>query len=243
MSIGQQTKAKGVVDIVFVLDVSGSMQSCIDALKNNISTFLSTLTTRDANNGCPVKDWRAKVVGYRDFTVDPEAFVGNPFVRDAESLKAQLSALKAEGGGDEPESALDVIYKTAMMGQTDKDGPEDPSKWRYRSAAARVVVLFTDASCHETMSIAEARGGGYEDVFNAVASNRIILNIFAPDMPCYNRLASVDKSEYEAIAFDASDDEGPQKALAAYTSNQANFKRVMEQLAKSVSKSAETPAL
>ena len=44
------------------------------------------------------------MVGYSDATHDPAWFHDNPFVRDATALKAQLAALKAEGGGDEPES-------------------------------------------------------------------------------------------------------------------------------------------
>ncbi|HEV7221696.1 MAG TPA: vWA domain-containing protein [Pirellulales bacterium] len=240
----QEKKAKGVVDMVFLVDVTGSMQCCIDALKNNIAQFIDSLTSRDANNSSPVKDWRAKVVGFRDFTDSgSEPFIDNAFVTSPEELKSQLSKLQADGGGDEPESALDAIYRVAIMEQTAKDAQAEPNKWRYRSSAARVVILFTDASCHETMSLPEARGGTFDDVFNVVQSNRIILNIFAPDMECYNKLAEVDKSEYEAIPYDSSDPHGAQAALEKYTSDQKNFRRVMDQLAKSVSKSAETPAL
>jgi hypothetical protein len=241
----QQTKAKGIVDIVFLLDVTGSMQPCIDALKENIASFIDFLTTKDANNSCPVKDWRAKAVGYRDFSCDKEPFVDNSFVRDPAALRSQLSTLTAVGGDDEPESALDAIYKVSTMGQTEKGAQEDPSKWRYRSSAARVVILFTDASCHETMSLPEASGGGMQDVFNVIMANRIVLNIFAPDMPCYNELSKVQKSEYEAIPFDSADGAGAQKALAAYTKDRDNFKQVLKALAASVSKSAEaeTPAV
>ena len=59
-------KTKGVADIVFMIDVSGSMAPCIDALRQNIETFVDSLSSGDANNAAPVKDWRAKVVGYRD---------------------------------------------------------------------------------------------------------------------------------------------------------------------------------
>ena len=31
---------KGVIDLVFLLDVSGSMQACIDAIKANIGDFV-----------------------------------------------------------------------------------------------------------------------------------------------------------------------------------------------------------
>jgi uncharacterized protein YegL len=245
MSNLQQTKAKGIVDIVFLMDVTGSMQTCIDSLKENIASFIDFLTTKDANNSCPVKDWRAKAVGYRDYKYDKQPFVDHPFVRDPAVLRTQLSKLTADGGEDEPESALDAIYKVSTMGQTEKGANEDPFKWRYRSSAARVVILFTDASFHETMDLPEAVGGGIQDVFNVIMANRIVLNIFAPDMPCYNELSKVQKSEYEAISYDTADQFGAQKALAEYTRDRENFKQVLKALAASVSKSAEaeTPAV
>jgi hypothetical protein len=182
----QNQKTKGVVDIVFLLDVTGSMQPCIDALKNNIATFIDTLTTKGANNENPVKHWRAKAVGYRDAKEDREWFADAPFVEDPAALKAQLSVLKAEGGGDEPESLLDALHRVANMPTTAKGTQPEPDKWRYRSEAARVVVAFTDASYHATME--QPKGGSVSDVINAIHSNRIILNLFAPEMKCHDEL-------------------------------------------------------
>jgi len=235
----QEKKVKGVVDMVFVVDVTGSMEPCINALKNNISTFIDSLTAQDANNSSPVKDWRAKIVGYRDFNHDAEPFIDNAFVKTAEELKSQLAKLHAEGGVDEPESALDAIYKVATMEQSAKDAAPTPNKWRYRSSAARVVILFTDASCHDTM----AGGGTLDDVINVINANRVILNIFAPDMPCYHTLGEAQKADYNSIEYDSSDPNGAQTALQEFTSDQKNFGKVMQQLAKSVSKTAETPLL
>ena len=243
MALNQETKVKGVVDIVFLLDVSGSMQPCLDALKANIAVFMDSLTTKNPNNQTPVKDWRGAVVGYRDVGADATWFEDNPFVRDANDLKAQLNRLKAEGGGDEPESLLDALFKVISKGQTDKGGQEDAQRWRYRSDAARVVVIFTDASFKPTLAISEAKGGTVSDIVNLCHSNRIILSIFAPDMPCYNDLAAIDKSEWESFSFDKADEQGAQKALVAFTANQDNFKKTLEQLAKSVSKSAAAETL
>jgi hypothetical protein len=240
----QQKKAKGVVDIVFVMDVTGSMEPSIKDLASNVAMFIDSLTHADPNGGAPVKDWRAKIFGFRDVTnTDAAAFVDNPFVRDAKSLRTQLDALKAEGGGDEPESALDALYKVATMGHTEKDASEDATKWRHRSSAARVAILFTDASCHLQLAIPEAKGGTMEDLFNVLMANRIILNIFAPDMPCWDELSQVQKSEYMPIAYDKSVKHGAVYALRDFTKDPANFQRSLKALAASVSKSAETPEL
>jgi len=49
-----RSKTKGVADIVFVVDVSGSMSTCIDALRQNIEAFVNSLSQGDANNAAPV---------------------------------------------------------------------------------------------------------------------------------------------------------------------------------------------
>jgi von Willebrand factor type A domain len=240
-----RSKTKGVADIVFVVDISGSMSTCIDALRKNIEAFIDSLSQGDANNAAPVRDWRGKVVGYRDIeAAEAEGLpwiVDNPFVRDASALKAQLATLQAAGGGDEPESLLDALYKVASMEASPKGSQtEDPGKWRYRSDAARVVVVFTDASFKETMNIPEAKGGSLQDVANLVMANRIILSLFAPNFEGYDRLSQIDKSEWEVVEFEGL---SPQEALQKFTSDPANFRTTLKQLAASVSRSAETVAL
>jgi hypothetical protein len=240
-----RAKTKGVADLVFVVDVTGSMAPCIDALRKNIEAFIDSLSHGDGNNVAPVRDWRGKVVGYRDIEASEADgipwFVDNPFVRDVGALKSQLAALKAQGGGDEPESLLDTLYKIASMPATPKGAQtEDPEKWRYRSDAARVVVVFTDASFKETMSIPEAKGGSLQDVANLVMANRIILSIFAPNFEGYDRLSQIDKSEWEVVEYDGL---SAQEALQKFTSDPVNFRTTLKQLAASVSRSAETVAL
>jgi hypothetical protein len=117
---------------------------------------------------------------------------------------------------------------------------EDADKWRYRSDAARVVVVFTDASFKETMSIPEAKGGSLQDVANLIMANRIILSLFAPNFEGYDRLSQIDKSEWEVVEFEGL---SPQQALQKFTSDAVNFRTTLKQLAASVSRSAETVAL
>jgi len=221
------------------------MTPIIDALRKNIETFIDSLSRGDANNAAPVKDWRGKIVGYRDIEhAEAEGLPwieDNPFVRDAVALKAQLAGLRAAGGGDEPESLLDVLYKVATMEASPKGAQgEDPNKWRYRSEAARVVIVFTDASFKETMSIPEAKGGSLQDVANVVMANRIILSLFAPNFEGYDRLSQIDKSEWEVVEYEGL---SPQEALQKFTADPVNFRTTLKQLAASVSKSAETVAL
>lgn len=235
--MSQEVKVRGVADIVFVVDVTGSMQPCIDALRENIKVFIDTLASTDANNGSPVKDWRGRVVGYRDVKADGERdwIIDNPFVRDPSALKAQLAALEARGGGDEPESLLDALYRVAKCDDVGKGEPESDRKWRYRSAAARVVVVFTDASYHASMAIPEAAGGTAADAKNAMIQSKIRLSIYAPELPCYDEISDLPHSEVNAIPLNGA---SPVAALEAFTRDKANFKTVLQQLAKSVSASS-----
>jgi hypothetical protein len=241
----QKAKAKGVVDIIFLIDKTGSMTPCIDALKENISTFIDALSSASGNNPTPVKDWRAKVVGYGDVKEDAQNginwLIDNDFVRNVDELKKQLSNIRAEGGGHTPEeSLLDALYLMATMKDTGKDEDEKPTHWRYRSRAARVVVVFTDIGYHPQMAIPEAEGGTVDDVINKLMDSRIILSIFAPENDCYYKLAECDKSEYNPIPLE---NRSPQEALKDFTKDQSNFKKTLEALAKSVSASAATEAL
>jgi hypothetical protein len=234
----------GVVDIVFVLDVTGSMQPCINAVKENISTFVRTLCTPDANGGNIVRHWRAKAVGYRDHEYDGASwFIDNPFVETADVLQAQLARLRADGGGDEPESLLDALWKILVMEQSAKGAAPDPLKWRYRSAAVRVVIVFTDASFPERLTLPEALGGDTKSVIDEIHAKRVILSIFAPDIECHHNLAMAQRSDYHPIPCDSETPGARQRALAEFSRDSANFQKVMEALAKSVSKSASVPTL
>ena len=148
----QQHKVKGVVDICFLIDATGSMQPCIDDIKGNIKNFITMLTTPDANGGVMINDWRACVCGYRDFKYDPkygkDAMVMNKFTRDPSELESQLNALKAEGGGDEPESLLDALYTVVSRGKTEKAPP-----WRTTSGGMPQMRLGASSSSPMRRSI------------------------------------------------------------------------------------------
>ena len=127
-----------------------------------------------------VGDWRAKVVGFRDVEVDDDKwFEDNCFTRDIAEVERQLGSLTADGGGDRPESLLDAIYKVGTAPKSEK-GEEDPSAWRHRSEAHRVVVAFTDAPYKPTMSAPGIAGGDIRSLRNICVQERIFLTVVAP---------------------------------------------------------------
>lgn len=250
-------QVRGTVDIVVLIDVSGSMQACIDAVKKSVSSFINFMTTADANNSSPIEDWRMKVVGYRDYErTDHEWFVDAPFARDVASIETQLAApsMQAIGGGDEPESLLDALFKIASMGEAGIQDGEDANLWRPRGKAARAVVFFTDATFKLEMSLPEAKGGQIQEVINRLLAAKVILCGLHPEWSGYESLGSQEKAKLTTIASTAdfpaiaglgskvkAEADAAQKAaveaLRAKVNNTDIFIKILEQLARTLSKS------
>jgi hypothetical protein len=233
-------KKKGVADIIFLVDVSGSMQPCLDALRDNIGTLVDSMINPGPNDPAMVTDWRIAICGYRDAKADgSQWWEENPFTNDRDTVRQHLSALKAKGGGDEPESLLDGLWRLADLPATAKGEPAESDKWRHHHEAARCVIVFTDASCHMSTSAPEAGGASFDDVANKVMSSRLRVSIYCPEADCYQSIAAIDKCEIEFIGSLAD----AQASMAEFSGNQSNFRKTMQQLAKSISVSAATPAL
>jgi hypothetical protein len=162
-----------------------------------------------------------------------------PFATDVAQIKSDLNSLKAKGGGDEPESMLDGLWKLAKMPFTDEGSLGDPNSWRHHHDAARCVIVFTDASTHMVLGSAEAKGATFEDVVREVQSARLRLSIYCPEADCYQSIAGIDKCEVEFIGS-LSD---AREKMTEFSKNTDNFKKTMQQLAKSISVSATVPLL
>ena len=234
-------KKIGVPDIVFLLHASRSMNQCIQAVSQNISTFVDTLIASDSNPGVQIKDWRIRVLAYRDRLADGSYwFIDNPFTSDIAEVKSQLAAIEAKGGGDEPESLLDAMYTLTQWSAAEKGATASPTGWRHRHDAARVVVIFTDASCHPTFKTTTGTDGSVDDLIQAYHANKLKVVMYAPEAPLYADLAAMNGMEWEPVGKLG---ENPVQALRDYTSNTDNFRKVMEALAKTVSASAAVPVL
>lgn len=251
------SKTKGVADIVFLLDISGSMQPCLDAVKASIGAFVEALTHPGANNEIPVTDWRIKICGYRDHVSDgPNWFVNAPFSRDLTEIRAHLGApaMAAAGGGDEPESLLDAVYTLATLSAPSPQEEATGDQWRPRGRAVRALIFFTDATFKTPMTIPEANGGAVQDVVAALMGNRIILCGFVPEWEGYLELGAADKAEIDFFATiestpalaglgasgaaGAAASQASVAALILKSADRAQFAKIMAQLAKTVSKSA-----
>ena len=134
------------VDIVMCIDITGSMQDCIDTVKARALQFWPDLQAALTEAKKNVSDVRVKVIGFRDFEADgSKALEISPYFNlsaqgssDPEEYKAFVNGLVADGGGDEPENSLEALSLAIK------------SDWVTSGDRRRhVIVMFTDASAHK----------------------------------------------------------------------------------------------
>ncbi|MBQ9337255.1 MAG: VWA domain-containing protein [Lentisphaeria bacterium] len=234
-------KFQGVVDFIFLVDVTGSMGPCIDALRDNINKFIDIMMD-STGNGSAISDWRGRVVGYRDYEYDGRTSYGwlvdNPFTRDAAVLRRQLADLTPKGGGPGvegiPESLLDAMMTVATTGAVDPQAGEsdaDTNKWRQAGTSARIVIVFTDATYHPTMSIPGYEGAGLKDLYNVYKQERIKPYFFVPTDPSFIPLGRFHGANLQQCG-------NGQDGLLSVTQDQAAFQKLLEVLARGVTATA-----
>ena len=153
------------VDFVFAVDVTGTMQSYIDGVKNNIEKFVDSLKTRGI-------EYRLGLILFSDIIEE----VHQP-TTDVKEFLSWLNRVFASGGFDEKENALEAIKEAANI--------------RWNPAANRVIAIVTDAPFHQ---IGE-RGNGrtFLDTQGAIELLREkecrLFCIASPQLPEYKKLA------------------------------------------------------
>lgn len=110
------------VDIIFVLDVTGSMSNEIEAVRNNIMEFTDSLTAKGFNYRLGMVTFLDEIENVYEFTKDPTYF------------KSLVGEQYAHGGGDYPENSLEALKRAAQ--------------YQFRANAKRIFIWITDASFH-----------------------------------------------------------------------------------------------
>ncbi|BGP74002.1 hypothetical protein NBRC10513v2_007424 [Rhodotorula toruloides] len=129
-----QPRNSTMLDLVFILDCTGSMGSYIASATKNIEVICENIVQ---SGHLPSADClRIGLIGYRDYPPQDNSYVTKsfPFTSSVPTMKEQLKSLYASGGGDGPE-AVTAGIRAAL----DLD---------WRSDAAKMCVLIADAPCH-----------------------------------------------------------------------------------------------
>ncbi len=185
------------VDIVFCIDVTGSMTPILDAVKANALGFYDDVQTNLTAKGKNVTQLRVRIVAYRDFAADGEAALEeSPFYAlptERSGFSEFVNGLVPQGGGDAPESGLEAVALAIN------------SPWTTTGDRRRqVIVVWTDQPAHPldpSMVPADlasrvpadfsALTDAWEDEQGVMGSSSKRLILFAPDGPGWSDISAV----------------------------------------------------
>jgi Mg-chelatase subunit ChlD len=145
---------KPIVDVVFVLDTTGSMSGLIQTAKDKIWSIATTMASAQ-----PTPEIRIGLVAYRDRSDQYETKVVD-LSDDLDSVYATLMDFAADGGGDTPESVNKALY----------DAVHNMS-WSQGEQAYQVIFLVGDAPPH--MDYNEVQ---YPEIVAAALQKGIVIN-------------------------------------------------------------------
>ena len=131
------------VDLVFVIDATGSMTHFCNKVKEATVVFKDRLEYKYNRNYRKIRNARARVIAFRDYYYDEEPMRASRFFNlnndaDKQAFVDFVNAIEPVGGGDEPESALEALYEAFHSPWS-----TEPSRKR-----RQIIVLVTDASAH-----------------------------------------------------------------------------------------------
>lgn len=128
-------KAGRTLDLVFVMDATGSMGSYIREATRNIEAICDTLIAQSDDLRGP-DALRIALIAYRDHPPQDRSYVTKtfPFTTSVPEIKQHLHTLYASGGGDGPEAVTAAMAELVAL--------------PWRPSATKLAVLITDAPPH-----------------------------------------------------------------------------------------------
>ena len=158
-----QLTTRPIIDVVFVLDTTGSMGGLIETAKEKIWSIATTMTSAQQ-----APNIRIGLVGFRDRGDEYVSRVID-LSEDLDSVYASLMDFEAKGGGDGPESVNKALYD-AVHGVS----------WSQDPSAYQVVFLIGDAPPHMDYQD-EVQ---YPEILASAAQKGIVVNtIQCGDLP------------------------------------------------------------
>ena len=185
------------VDIVFCIDVTGSMTPIIDQVKANALRFYDDVQSNLTAKGKNVDQLRVRIIAFRDFAADGAAALDeSPFFTlpdERADFSEFVNGLVAEGGGDAPESGLEAVALAI-------DSPWTTTGDRRR----QVIVVWTDQPAQSLSPTVlppdiasrvpadfSALTDAWEDEQGRMGSSSKRLILFAPDGPGWSDISGV----------------------------------------------------
>ncbi|VDB98591.1 unnamed protein product [Peniophora sp. CBMAI 1063] len=134
----KKDSAGGKLDILLILDATGSMQPYIDEVRLRLGDILDGIV---ASGKFALPSIRVGLIGFRDHDLNKP--LGDEFLAprlalssDISAVKYELLRLRADGGGDGPEAQSDALAAAAVAG------------WSDDSETTKVAIMITDSPPH-----------------------------------------------------------------------------------------------
>jgi len=123
--------ARPRIEVVFVLDTTGSMSGLIQGAKDKIWSIANTLAS-----GRPAPEIKMGLVAYRD-RGDEYVTRKTDLTDDLDAVYSDLMELQAQGGGDTPESVNQALHEAVTQ-----------IAWSKDDTTYRVIYLVGDCPPH-----------------------------------------------------------------------------------------------
>ena len=166
------TKTNGDIDVVFVIDTTGSMGSSISAVKNNIRNIVESISSK-------TKSARFALVTYQDHPCcggssgDYPSKIETDFTSSAEAFNKAVNFIQLGNGGDWKESVYSGI-KTGLNLQ-------------WRAGVKKIMIVIGDAPAKDPEPVTELTEQSIVDAAYAVDPAQI----YIIDTSGYDAMASV----------------------------------------------------
>ena len=129
-SLSSKLADTALLDMVFVMDCTGSMGSYIHSAQQTIHDLVQEIVSKEK------ADVRFALVAYRDHPPQDCSYVTQvyEFSSSVKNMRDNLNQLSASGGGDGPEAVVDGLHAALKLD--------------FRPAATKVAILIADAPPH-----------------------------------------------------------------------------------------------
>ena len=185
----QQGARRATIELLFVLDTTGSMGGMLEGAKTKIWGIVNDVLQQPGNAGATI---RVGLVAYRD---RGDAYITRvtPLTDNLDAVYSQLMSFKAQGGGDGPEDVRSAMAEAVRLGGWSAPGPR----------TSQVMFLVGDAPPHDDYSNLPAT----ESSSRSAARRGIIVNAVQcgnddETTRAWRNVAQYGGGEYFAIAQD-----------------------------------------
>ena len=185
----QQPARRATIELLFVLDTTGSMGGMLEGAKTKIWGIVNDVLQQQGNGGATI---RVGLVAYRD---RGDAYVTRitPLTDNLDAVYAQLMSFKAQGGGDGPEDVRSAMAEAVRVGGWSAPGPR----------TSQVMFLVGDAPPHDDYRNMPATDTSARNAARrGIIVNTIQCGMDADTTQAWRGIAQYGGGEYFAIAQD-----------------------------------------